>query len=92
MSVGSLGWNALALFLLPTDQIDYQGVEDILSIPSGSANGNTVCTFITILADDAVENDESFALHVKSEKNVFIDDAYISVNIIDDDGKFLDIT
>lgn len=76
------------LLLLFTDGIDYQGFDDILSFPSGSANGSTVCAFITIFDDNVVESDEDFALHVKLEGNVFIDGTYNSVNIIDNDGKF----
>ena len=67
---------------------DFVDVAATVVFPPGSDNGDVECFGVTIMNDMAFEKDEYFTLHFSAvEEGVEIHEAYLSIHILDDDGK-----
>ena len=77
------------------DASDFQPLSEILSIPSTTTVGATVCQniTITILGDTLEEGDESFTVTVSATSpNIITPTTAATVTIVDDGDGMLDNT
>jgi len=60
--------------------------------PTGTVNGTTVCDLCSIINDDDLEGDHSFAVHVQRVApgmiGITTDLQYTTVEITDDEGEY----
>lgn len=69
---------------------DFDAVAATVMFPVNSENGQRSCFEVTILNDMAFEKNQSFILNITAvEDNVQVHLRYITVNIVDNDSKFL---
>lgn len=60
-------------------------IQTFLSI--GSTDGIVACNPVRIFNNEAFEKNETFSIHIASERNVVINAIYRNVLILDNDGK-----
>ena len=68
---------------------DFDAVHEIISLPVGSVQRDTLCYTVNITQDIFVEMNEAFSIHYKlvDQNAWFLGSTYATINVFDNDSK-----